>query len=137
MFKYLRKEKDFIKWLKFLGPSISTLFYTPISLSSDDILHLGKIIFLLTTIPEQNLKNDIYLKFINYSQKYNKLILDNTRINLKIKENFSFLKINLNLGFLAKHLTYNQGESLNLDFDLEKTQDLIKVEEEFVKLAII
>lgn len=135
MFKYLRKEKDFIKWLKFLGPSISTLFYTPISLSSDDILHLGKIIFLLTTIPEQNLKNDIYLKFINYSQKYNKLILDNTRINLKIKENFSFLKINLNLGFLAKHLTYNQGESLNLDFDLEKTQDLIKVEEELRRIT--
>ena len=135
MFKYLRKEKDIIKWLKFLGPSISTLFYTPISLSSDDILHLAKIIFLLTTIPEQNLKNDIYLKFINYSQKYNKLILDNTRINLKIKENFSFLKVNLNLGFLAKHLTYNQGESLNLDFDLEKTQDLIKVEEELRRIT--
>ena len=130
MFKYLRKEKDFIKWLKFLGPSISTLFYTPISLSSEDILHLGKIIFLLTTISEQNLKNDTYLKFINYCQKYNKLILDNTRINLKIKENFSFLKINLNLGFLAKHLTYNQTESLNLnldlDNDLERTQELEK-----------
>ena len=135
MFKYLRKEKDFIKWLKFLGPSISTLFYSPISLSSEDIFHLGKIIFLLTTISEQNLKNDIYLKFINYSQKYNKLILDNTRINLKIKETFSFLKINLNLGFLAKHLTYNQGESLNLDFDLEKTQDLIKVEEELRRIT--
>ena len=136
MFKYLRKEKDFIKWLKFLGSSIiSTLFYTPISLSSEDIIHLGKIIFLLINISEQNLKNETYLKFINYSQKHNKLILDNMRINLKIKENFSFLKINLNLGFLAKHLTYTQTEDILLEDDLDKTQNLIKIEEELRRIT--
>ena len=136
MFKYLRKEKDFIKWLKFLGSSIiSTLFYTPISLSSEDIIHLGKIIFLLINISEQNLKNETYLKFINYSQKHNKLILDNMRINLKIKENFSFLKINLNLGFLAKHLTYTQTEDILLEDDLDKTQHLIKIEEELRRIT--
>jgi hypothetical protein len=129
MFKYLRKEKDFIKWLKFCSNILNNLFYSPISLSSEDIIHLGKIIFLLINIKEQNLKAESYLKFINYCQKYNKLILDNTRINLKIKENFTFLKISLNLGFLAKHLTYNKEGSINFEDDFEKTQDLIKIEE--------
>jgi hypothetical protein len=86
-------------------------------------------------IAQQNNGQTAVVSFINYSQKYNKLILDNTRINLKIKENFSFLKINLNLGFLAKHLTYNQNDSLNLDFELEKTQDLIIVEEELRRIT--
>ena len=135
MFKYLRKEKDFIKWLKFCSGILNNLFYSPISLSSEDIIHLGKIIFLLINIKEQNLKNDTYMKFINYCQKYNKLILDNTRINLKVKENFTFLKINMNLGFLAKHLTYNKEGSINFEDDLEKTQDLIKVEEMLRKVT--
>ena len=135
MFKYLRKEKDFIKWLKFCSGTLNNLFYSPISLSSEDIIHLGKIIFLLINIKEQNLKNDTYMKFINYCQKYNKLILDNTRINLKVKENFTFLKINMNLGFLAKHLTYNKEGSINFEDDLEKTQDLIKIEEMLRKIT--
>lgn len=129
MFRFLRKEKDFIKWLKFLGNNLNNLYYSPISLSSEEIIHLGKIIYLLINLKEQNLKNDEYLKFVNYCQKHNKLILDNTRINLKIKENFPFLKLNLNLGFLAKHLTFNKDNSINLDDDLEKTQELVKMEE--------
>jgi hypothetical protein len=129
MFRFLRKEKDFIKWLKFLGSNLNNLYYSPISLSSEDILHLGKIIFLLINLNDQNLKNENYLKFVNYCQKHNKLILDNTRINLKIKENFPFLKFNINLGFLAKHLTFNKDNSINLEDDLEKTQELVKIEE--------
>jgi len=135
MFRYLRKEKDFIKWLKFLGGGINNLFYTPISLSSEDIIHLGKIIFLLVNITEQNLKVESYQQFINYSQKYSKLILDNTRINFKIKENFSFLKVNLNLGFLAKHLIFNKDGSILLEDDLEKTQELMKMEEELRRIT--
>jgi len=127
MFKYLRNEKDFIKWIKFMSNKLSGLFYNQISLSSDDLDHLGKIIFLLVNIKEQNIKNESYMKFINYCQKHNKLILDNTRINLKIKENFGFLKTNINLGFLARHLTF--GLRIDLDYELEKTQDLINIEE--------
>ena len=36
------------------------------------------------------------------------LILDSNRINLKIKEYFYYSKININLGYLAKHLTWNK-----------------------------
>jgi hypothetical protein len=134
MFKYLKKDKDYIKWLKFLGNNINDLYYNPISLSTEDFTYLGKIIYLLINIKDQNIKDESYLKFINFSQKHNKLILDNTRINLKIKENFPFLKTNINLGFLAKHLTFNKEGSI--DFEEENdvnTQDMINIEEELRK----
>lgn len=134
MFKYLKKDKDYIKWIKFLGNNINDLYYNPISLSTEDFTYLGKIIYLLINIKDQNIKDESYLKFINFSQKHNKLILDNTRINLKIKENFPFLKANINLGFLAKHLTFNKEGSI--DFEEENdvnTQDMINIEEELRK----
>ena len=135
MFKFLRKEKDFVKWTRFISSSLNNLFYTPLSLSSEDLLHLGKILYLLVNVNEQNVKDESYLKLINYCQKHNKLILDNTRINMKIKENFPYLKININLGFLAKHLTFNYEGPILLEDDLESTQELMKMEETLRKVT--
>jgi hypothetical protein len=135
MFKFLRKEKDFVKWTRFISSSLNNLFYTPLSLSSEDLLHLGKILYLLVNVNEQNVKDESYLKLINYCQKHNKLILDNTRINMKIKENFPYLKININLGFLAKHLTFNYEGPILLEDDLESTQELMKMEENLRKIT--
>lgn len=135
MYKYLRKEKDFIKWTRFINNNLNNLFYTPLSLSSEDLLHLGKILYLLVNVNEQNVKDESYLKLINYCQKHNKLILDNTRINMKIKENFPYLKININLGFLAKHLTFNYEGPIILEDDLESTQELMKMEENLRKVT--
>ena len=135
MFKFLRKEKDFVKWTRFISSSLNNLFYTPLSLSSEDLLHLGKILYLLINFNEQNVKDESYLKLINYCQKHNKLILDNTRINMKIKENFPYLKININLGFLAKHLTFNYEGPILLEDDLESTQELMKMEENLRKVT--
>ena len=135
MYKFLRKEKDFIKWTKFISGSLNNLFYTPLSLSSEDLIHLGKILYLLVNVTEQNIKDTSYLKLINYCQKNNKLILDNTRINMKIKENFPYLKININLGFLAKHLTFNYESPIIFEDDLESTQELIKMEEVLKKVT--
>jgi hypothetical protein len=108
MYKFLRKEKDFIKWTKFIFDKIIMLYYVPISLSSNDYNHIGKMIYLLFNITDQNLKDETYMNFINHCNLYTNLILDNTRINLKIKENFSTLKVNINLGFLAKHMIINK-----------------------------
>jgi hypothetical protein len=135
MYKFLRKEKDFIKWTKFISGSLNNLFYTPLSLSSEDLIHLGKILYLLVNVTEQNIKDTSYLKLINYCQKNNKLILDNTRINMKIKEHFPYLKININLGFLAKHLTFNYESPIIFEDDLESTQELIKMEEVLKKVT--
>ena len=115
MFKFLRKEKDFTKWLKFLDNRIMELFYTPISLSSDDITVLGKILFLLINIKEQNISSPDYVSFIEYCNSHQHLILLDTRINLKIKEHFSFIKISLNLGILTKHIIYNKTQTINID----------------------
>ena len=135
MFKFLRKEKDFVKWTRFISSSLNNLFYTPLSLSSEDLLHLGKILYLLVNVNEQNVKDESYLRLINYCQKHNKLILDNTRINMKIKENFPYLKININLVFLAKHVSFNFEGPILLEDDLESTQELMKMEENLRKIT--
>ena len=135
MFKYLKKEKDFIKWMNFLGPLTIELFYSPISLSSEDLKNLGKIIFYLIHIEDQNIKNESYLKFLNICQKNLHLILNNMRINLKIKEHFNFIKCPLNLGFLAKHLTFNKTEDFDLEDDKqEKNEYTLYLEDENKKL---
>lgn len=140
MFKYLKKEKDYIKWIKFLGLLNLELFYTPISLSTYELKHLGILLYLLNNIEEQNIKESSYITFINYAQKHNKLILDNNRINLKIKEYFNYIKCAINLGFLAKHLTFNFND-IKLDDDSEKNteiskiQDYLKLKEEIKKIT--
>ena len=135
MFKFLKKEKDYIKWVNFLGPLTLELFVTPISLSGYDLKNLGKLLFLLISIEEQNIKNSTYIKFLNFCQKNSKLIMDNTRINLKIKAHFNFVKCQLNLGFLAKHLTFNKSEQFDLEDDKQdKTEYTIYLEDQNQKL---
>jgi hypothetical protein len=140
MFKYLKKEKDYIKWIKFLGPLNLELFYTPISLSTEELENLGKLLYLLNNIKDQNIKESSYIAFVNYAQKNIKLILDNNRINLKIREYFGYIKCMINLGFLAKHLTFKfndvklEDESEKLT-ESSKTEEVFKLEEELKKVT--
>jgi hypothetical protein len=134
MYKYLRKEKDFIKWSNFISDKVIQLYNIPISLSSNDFNNIGYLIYLLFNIKEQNIKEPNYLNFINFCNLHNKLILDASRINIKIKEYFPYLKCNINLGFLAKHLTWDK-EIINLDdIKQEKSADIIALE---TKLEIV
>jgi hypothetical protein len=128
MYKYLRKEKDFIRWTKFIYDRISDIYYTQISLSSDDFTHIGKMLYLLFNINEQNLKDETYVNFINFCNQHNKLVLDSNRINLKIREVFSNIKCNINLGFLAKHLTWEK-ELITFEEKNDKTPEIIALEE--------
>jgi hypothetical protein len=123
MYKYLKKEKDFIKWNKFLENKNIDLFIQPISLSELDLELLGTMLYLLTNIKEQNIKDSSYIKFLNHCIKNSRLILDNFRINLKIKEYFNFINININLGILAKHLTINKDNVIELNNE-DDTRDL-------------
>jgi hypothetical protein len=127
MFKYLRKEKDYIKWIYFLDKKITDLYNTTIIVKEEKYENLGKLIFLLLNIKSQNLDDDSYIYFLDYCNKNNELILINSRINLKIKECFRFLKININLGYLAKHLTWDNGSILsNKTNRLKDLEDKIK-----------
>ena len=127
MYKYLRKEKDFIRWTKFISNQIILLYVVPISLSSDDFELIGKLIYLLFNIIEQNMKDSSYMQFINFCNLNNKLILESSRINLKIKEFFPNLKSNINLGFLAKHLTWH-SDIITFEEAGEKSPEIIHLE---------
>lgn len=104
MYKHLKKEKDFIKWTKFNTDRIVNLYDIKITILPNDINYIGKILYLLFNITDQNLNDITYLNFINYCKCHLNLILDINRINLKIKVFIPYLKVNINLGYLAKHL---------------------------------
>jgi hypothetical protein len=125
MYKYLRKEKDFVKWTKFISDRVIQLYLIPISLSSEDFNHIGKLIYLLFNINEQNTKDESYISFINFCNLNNKLVLESNRINLKIREYFPTLKCNLNLGFLAKHLTWDKETITFDDNHADKSTDVL------------
>jgi hypothetical protein len=126
MYKYMKKEKDFIKWSKYISDKIIQLYYIPISLSSEDFEIIGKMIYLLFNITEQNLKEQSYMNFINFCNTHQKIIIDSNRINIKIKELFHNLKCNINLGFLAKHITY-ENEPITFDDNKEINQQQIDI----------
>ena len=106
MFNFLQYENEFVEWILLFNYKIKELYFNEISLSSDDIIDLGKLIYYLYNIEEQDFKDEYYKLLINHASKNNKIILSNHRINIKIKEFFT-LKVNLNFGILAKHLNSN------------------------------
>lgn len=126
MYKYMRKEKDFIKWTKYISDKIIQLYYIPISLSSEDFEIIGKMLYLLFNISEQNLKEPTYMAFINFCNNHQKVIINSNRINVKIKEMFSNLKCNINLGFLAKHITFEK-EPITFEDNNEINQQQIDI----------
>jgi len=109
MYNYLKNEKDFIKWTLFIENNINNLYYTPIKLSKENLISLGKMLYLLYNINNQNIDDSTYLSFINFSILNLQLIIFNSRINLKIRDIFPHLKYIINLGFLAKHLLHYQN----------------------------
>lgn len=128
MYKYMRKEKDFIKWTKFISSKIIQMYLVPISLSSEDFNHIGKMIYLLFNINEQNTNDSSYINFVNFCNLHNKLILESNRINLKIRECFPSLKCNINLGFLAKHLTWDKETITFEENKNDKSPDILALE---------
>jgi len=129
MYRYIKKEKDFIRWTNFISNKINDLYYIHISLSSEDFDNIGKLLYLLFNINEQNLNEPSYKELIKFCNLHPKLILDSTRINLKIKEYFQNIKFNINLGFLAKHLTM---ENEILTFDNIKPSEINILEKKLI-----
>lgn len=143
MYRYLRKEKDFIRWTKFISSKVIQLYIVPISLSTSDFSLIGKMIYLLFNIKEQNIKDDTYINFINFCNMNNKLILNSLkeqnsyniqRINIKIREYFPYIKANINLGFLAKQITNNNMITLE-KIQNEKLPEIIELEKKLEKIT--
>ena len=115
MYKYLKNEKDFIKWTKFIKNYISDLYEKNVIINSDDLSNLGILIYKLMNLDLQDLKDEKYNILIKFCQSHKKLILLSSRINLKIKDKLPNLKCNINLGFFAKHLNFNNHEKIEIN----------------------
>lgn len=129
MYKYLKQEKDFIKWTKFIKNFVGELYEKKISISNDDLILLGKLIYKLYNITNQNLKDDRYIDLINFCQKNRKLIICDNRINLMIRDKFSSINCQLNLGFFAKHLNFTTIDKIELSNNVELEEMSIKLKQ--------
>ncbi len=123
MYKYLKKEKDFIKWSSIIYYKINDMYEIPVQ--NIDYNKFGKMIYLLYNIKEQNLKDESYIKFINFCNENEELIITpnnkNIRINIKLKDTIQ-LKTNINLGYLARHLLL---QKTNIIFDTISDEQII------------
>lgn len=125
MFNYFNYENEFINWLLLFDYKINDIYFNPISLSTDDIKDLGKLIYYLYNIIDQDFKDNYYKLFVNHSQKNSKIILFNKRINLKIRDYFN-IKTNLNCGILAKHITTVSNNNSLIYYDPKNEMLFIK-----------
>ena len=108
MYKYIRNEPDFIKWTLFISEFVQEMFMIPVALSSTDTERLGKLIYLLYNIKEQNMEAESYKNFIECARNNPKLIIHANRINLNLKVFPNLLNqqnaVWLNLGVLYKNI---------------------------------
>ena len=113
MFKFLKLDKDYIKWIEIIDNNIINIYYNQFNVPPSKYKILGKILYLIHHVEDQSFTNKKYTELIMLSKQNKNLILEEYRINLKIKE---FLNnSNLNLGFLAKHInsSYNEPKTFS------------------------
>jgi len=136
MYYYLKNEKDYIKWTKFIKNYINELYEKKISISNDELVLLGKLIYKLYNVENQNLKDNKYIDLVNFCQNNKKLIISENRINLMIRDKLNNLNCQFNLGFFAKHLNFSNIEKIelsdNIDF-LELDLELKKITQKYYK----
>ena len=113
MFKYLKTDKDYIRWINIIESDISKIYYNQFNVNSEDYIFLGRIMYRINNVTEQTFTNKSYTDLLAIAKKHKNLILDNYRINIKIKEYLS--NPNVNLGYLAKHInsSYNEPTSFS------------------------
>ncbi len=119
MFNYLKYEDDYYKWIINIKEYIYKIFTNMITLDNSDYKKLSKILYNYSKIKNQNMNDENYKKIIFLLKKNNRLILFNDRINIKFKEIFK--NININLGFLARDIANEENASVSITDDLDDT----------------
>jgi hypothetical protein len=134
MFKYLRSEKDFIRWVYFMDSNINNIYLNQIIVNKNDFEILGEILYRFSILKEQNLKNNEYLYLLKICKNNKHLILFNNRVNIKLKE--YFIKSNvLNLGFLAKHLNWEKDIDISLEdisINIDNIDNIDELKKQFI-----
>tara|TARA_B100000768_G_C11281289_1_gene378774 strand:- start:300 stop:2264 length:1965 start_codon:yes stop_codon:yes gene_type:complete len=135
MFKYLKTHNDYIRWINIIESDISKIYYNQFNVSSEDYIFLGKIMYRINNVTDQTFSNKSYNDLLAIAKKHKNLIIDNYRINIKIKEYLS--NPNLNLGYLAKHInsSYNDPTSFSSEDSevLKLKNKLNQVNEKYYK----
>jgi hypothetical protein len=116
MINYLKKEEDVYKWLFNFKDLIPKIFYNMINLESGDYKKLAKILYNYSKIKNQNMEDEHYKKLLFILKMDTKLVLFNDRINIKFKELFK--NININLGYLARDIVNEEVISVTISEDI-------------------
>ena len=119
MFNYLKKEEDFYKWIFNFKELIPKIFYNMINLDNTDYKKIAKILYNYSRIKNQNMEDEYYKKLLNILKFNSKLILFNDRINIKFKDIFK--NININLGFMARDIVAEENISFTISEDVYDT----------------
>ncbi len=133
MLNYLKKEEDFLKCILNFKNHINKIFNNMIQLDNNDYSALSKILYCYSKIKEQNTNDVFYKKLIKYGKMNTKLVIFNDRINIKRKDIFK--NININLGFLARDITNEEAISISEDIDNinEYTETINKLKRKYYK----
>jgi hypothetical protein len=123
MFNYLKKEEDFYKWIYNFKEYMPKIFYNMINLNNSDYKTLSKVLHYYSKIQNQNLNDEHYKKLLGILKMNSNIILFNDRINIKLKDIFK--NININLGFLARDIINEETISVTITEDIDDNDDII------------
>lgn len=126
MCQHLLKKNDFVKWIKLFRNDINLIFDNTIKIEGKDYEKIGKILYYISSIKEQNMNNNNYKTVINYLCNNKHLITYNGRININIKETLN--NKNINLGYLSKHILGNKIDSITFS---ESDEDYEEINERY------
>ena len=132
MLNYLKKEEDVYKWIFNFKELIPKIFNNMITLETNDYKKLAKILYNYSKIKNQNMDDEYYKKLLYVLKMNTKLVLFNDRINIKFKELFK--NININLGYLARDIvneevisvTISEDATINSEFSIDTIHKLKK-----------
>jgi hypothetical protein len=86
-----------------------------ITLEKSDYKKLSKILYIYSKIKNQNVNDENYKKLLGYLKVNNRLVLFNDRINIKFKDIFK--NININLGYMARDIVNEETISVTISDD--------------------
>jgi hypothetical protein len=128
MFNYLKKENDFYKWIMSFKEHIMKIFNNMITLDNSEFKKLSQILYTYSKIKNQSLQDTYYKKLLHILKENNKIVLFNDRINIKFKDIFK--NININLGFMARDIVNEESISVSIsdDHTINSSNDSITIE---------
>jgi hypothetical protein len=115
MFNYLKKENDFYKWIMSFKEHIMKIFNNMITLDNNEFKKLSQILYTYSKIKNQSLQDTYYKKLLYILKQNSKIVLFNDRINIKFKDVFK--NININLGFMARDIVNEESISVSISDD--------------------